>query len=91
VSYFLGFPGDDNQNGTVDAADYVAWRKTGGTPTGYDTWRAHFGETFGNSAAASANATVPEPATIAMLVAAAASVLTRRHRRTRCVSKLDNA
>ena len=26
-------PGDYNQNGTVDAADYVVWRKTGGTLT----------------------------------------------------------
>ena len=27
-----GLPGDFNDNGTVDAADYVVWRKTDGTP-----------------------------------------------------------
>jgi hypothetical protein len=32
-------PGDYDQNGTVDAADYVVWRKVDGTQTGYDTWR----------------------------------------------------
>ena len=25
-------PGDFNNNGVVDAADYIVWRKTGGTP-----------------------------------------------------------
>ena len=40
-------PGDHNGDGTVDAADYVAWRKNDGTQTGYDVWRAHFGETAG--------------------------------------------
>jgi hypothetical protein len=40
-------PADYNGNGTVDAADYVLWRKDpasfGGDPGGYDTWRANFG------------------------------------------------
>jgi hypothetical protein len=55
--------GDFNGDGVVDAADYVVWRKTDGTPEGYDTWRAHFGETLGAGAAAtgSASAAVPEP------------------------------
>jgi polyhydroxybutyrate depolymerase len=35
--------GDYNQDGTVDAADYVVWRKNDGTPAGYDTLRANFG------------------------------------------------
>ena len=39
--------GDYNSNGVVDAADYVLWRKNpggfGGTPAGYDAWRAKFG------------------------------------------------
>src|SRR5262245_24788108 len=37
-------PGDFNGNGTVDAADYVVWRKTGGTQADYTTWRTHFGQ-----------------------------------------------
>ena len=41
-------PGDFNNNGTVDAADYVVWRKgIGVAPTqdNYNLWRAHFGQT----------------------------------------------
>ena len=39
-------PGDFNNDGTVDAADYVVWRKNDGTQTGYDGWRANFGRTL---------------------------------------------
>jgi hypothetical protein len=43
-----GPDGDYNENGTVDAADYVLWRNDpashGGSPAGYNTWRANFGE-----------------------------------------------
>jgi hypothetical protein len=37
-------PGDFNGDNVVNAGDYVAWRKTDGTPGGYNTWRANFGE-----------------------------------------------
>ena len=47
VTLSVALPGDFNDDGTVDAADYVVWRKTDGTQIGYDTWRAHFGETAG--------------------------------------------
>ena len=59
--------GDYNDDGAVDAADYVAWRKSpsnfGEDPGGYNTWRAHFDQTFGNGAAMSSdlNSIVPEP------------------------------
>ncbi len=37
---------DYNGDGTVDAADYVVWRKTGiNGQQGYDDWRANFGAT----------------------------------------------
>ncbi len=39
--------GDFNGDGFVNAADYVVWRKTDGTPAEYNSWRAHFGETSG--------------------------------------------
>ena len=42
--------GDFNEDGVVDAADYVVWRKGLGTTytqKDYDTWRAHFGQTAG--------------------------------------------
>jgi hypothetical protein len=56
--------GDYNGNGTVDAADYVVWRKTdSANPAGYNTWRANFGRTAGGGAALAIAAGVPEPAT----------------------------
>jgi hypothetical protein len=49
--------GDFNEDGTVDAADSVVWRKTGGSEGEYETWREHFGEsTFGGG-----SISVPEP------------------------------
>ena len=49
--------GDYNVNGTVDAADYVVWRKGSGgtfTPADYGVWRANFGAT-GSGGAGSPN------------------------------------
>jgi hypothetical protein len=75
------FAGDFNSDGTVDAADYVVWRKSDGTPAGYDLWRAHFGEPVGNGAGAAAeSAAVPEPATLVLLMCAAAGWCLRRRR-----------
>jgi hypothetical protein len=75
--------GDYNDDGVVDAADYVVWRKELGTTytqTDYDLWRANFGQTPGSGAGVSANATVPEPATsVLMILAAAAGWSLRRH------------
>jgi uncharacterized protein YjbI with pentapeptide repeats len=73
-------PGDFNSNGVVDAADYVVWRKTDGTPAGYNAWRTHFGQPTGNGAGTTANATVPEPATLVLLMFAAAGCYLRRGR-----------
>jgi hypothetical protein len=62
--------GDYNQNGRVDAADYVLWRKNpagfGGNPAGYNTWRMNFGRTSGSGSALS-GAAVPEPASAILL------------------------
>jgi hypothetical protein len=71
-----GLPGDFNHDGSVDAADYVVWRKNPGgvyTPDDYTAWRANFGATLGSGAGASASdhaisPVVPEPATILLLV-----------------------
>jgi hypothetical protein len=43
-------PGDYNNDGAVDAADYVVWRKTDGTQSGYNTWRSYFGQAAGGGA-----------------------------------------
>ncbi len=78
-------PGDYNEDDAVDAADYVVWRKKGiiGQP-GYDTWRAHFGETNAPGSGANTTSTaIPEPASLVLLIVAAASTLQRRPRRWR--------
>ena len=74
-------PGDYNQNGVVDAADYVVWRdeledggvgRSDGNQDGdidaadYDLWKANFGQTSaGSSITASAT---PEPTSVLSLL-----------------------
>jgi hypothetical protein len=60
--------GDFNNDGAVDAADYVAWRK-GVVPTttpNYNLWRKNFGNS--NSGSGQAGASVPEPTTIVLVI-----------------------
>jgi hypothetical protein len=78
-SAVAALPGDFNDDGNVDAADYVVWRQIDGTQTGYDAWRANFGRALsvgsgsvGYPLGASAEplpAAVPEPATRALFAA----------------------
>jgi hypothetical protein len=80
---FMPPPGDTNGDGSVDVADYVAWRKSDGSPEGYAAWRTHFGELTGLGAAmeASSNAiALPEPASALLLLFAAAISAGRRRR-----------
>jgi phospholipase/lecithinase/hemolysin len=59
-------PGDFNQDGTVDAADYVVWRNGLGTTytqDDYDVWRASFAQTRAVGASES-TAGVPEAGTL---------------------------
>jgi poly(3-hydroxybutyrate) depolymerase len=83
-------PGDFNNNGAVDAADYVVWRKNLGTQSSYDTWRAHFGQPAGSGSGIIANAVVPEPATLMLLMFAAAGWCLRRGGTHRKFQKLVN-
>ena len=74
-------PGDYDQDGKVDAEDYVLWRKSpgtyGGTPGGYNTWRSNYGVGTGSgSGGGLAAGNVPEPssallALVGMLMAGA--------------------
>jgi T5SS/PEP-CTERM-associated repeat protein len=86
-------PGDYNNNGVVDSADFVVWRKSNNTATtlpndstpgtssaDYAVWRAHFGQLPGSGSGASTNAAVPEPASLVLLVFAATSWCLRRRR-----------
>jgi hypothetical protein len=88
--------GDYTNNGVVDTADYLLWRKNQGTTNvlandliggrigtaQYDQWRAHVGQTGGVSSGAPASAAVPEPRTLSLLFLAAAGVWIRHRRRT---------
>ena len=83
--------GDYNQNGVVDAADYVVWRKNFGTQASYDIWRAHFGQTAGSGAGIITNATVPEPATLALTLFALAHWCFRPSRAALSVAEVFDA
>jgi hypothetical protein len=53
-------PGDFTNDGKVDAADYVVWRKSNiNGQQGYNDWRTNFGRTSGSGAGSAA--AVPEP------------------------------
>jgi hypothetical protein len=82
----MGITGDFNNNGTVDAADYVLWRDGGtlqndptpGVQSGdYDVWRANFGRT-GAGSAASISATVPEPCSVVLMLGVGVALVSRR-------------
>jgi uncharacterized protein (TIGR03382 family) len=78
----VSIPGDFNFDNIVDAADYIVWRKGLGTiytPSDYNVWRAHFGETSASGSSLGAGDTVPEPGAAAVLVFAL-SLLVRRRR-----------
>jgi hypothetical protein len=62
--------GDYNDDGKVDAADYVVWRKNDGTQSDYDMWRANFGRNDDNNSGAGTYAAVPEPTILIMFVGA---------------------
>jgi hypothetical protein len=82
-------PGDFNDDGTVDAADYVVWRKGLGTTytqADYDLWRTHFGQTAGSGAVgyplgASAEplpAIIPEPSAVSIMLIGILAICVRR-------------
>jgi hypothetical protein len=84
-----GVQGDYNDNGVVDAADYVLWRNggelqndptPGNQPEDYDFWRARFGNTSAGGSGVSAAGAVPEPIAAVQLIAvlAWAAVFARR-------------
>jgi hypothetical protein len=87
-------PGDYNGNGTVDAADYVVWRKNletaavlpndisvgSVTAEDYGMWRAQFGSSTNGLASlgSSASSAVPEPSPLTIVLMATFAMLIRR-------------
>jgi WD40 repeat protein len=85
--------GDFNNDGVVDAADYVVWRNASATTTlpndrtpgvvdasDYADWRANFGKTQPASGTALGGNSVPEPASTLLLLLAIMSGITFRNR-----------
>ncbi len=98
VAAIGGLLGDYNQNGVVDAPDYVLWRKTLGSTTSlqadgslngmvdmndYDVWRANFGATAGSGSLATQSSAVPEPSGIALVMSGLMAVGFLRRRSRR--------
>lgn len=79
--YEPDLPGDFNDDGAIDARDYVTWRKGLGrqfTQSDYSVWRAHFGQTAGSGAAGGTQAAVPEPRAGLLLIAVLFAAVSRR-------------
>jgi hypothetical protein len=83
--------GDFNQDGAVDAADYVVWRKSSGTQDSYDVWRAHFSQSLGSGLGHSTSPVVPEPATMLLLIPVVAGWCIRGGREAQKYRQLINA
>jgi hypothetical protein len=79
VENTMPLSGDYNFDGSVDAADYVVWRRTGGgSPAGYALWRQYFGSTATGAAGSLQHAAVPEPSMVSLLTAVIAALFFRR-------------
>ena len=85
VTTFIPPPlwGDYNENGVVDAGDYVVWRDSLGSetslpnddtmgvgPDDFDRWRIHFGESNLGGAGSASGAAAPEPTSAVLLAIA---------------------
>jgi hypothetical protein len=94
TSFATMLPGDYNNNGIVDTADYLMWQKNQGRSNAlandaiggvvgqaqFTQWRAHFGQTAGSGSGALASGEVPEPATLTLMILAAVGAWTGRRR-----------
>jgi MYXO-CTERM domain-containing protein len=97
TAFVPGLAGDYNNDGAVDAADYVMWRKLHPDPTGpalpnddtagvdtddYDRWVEQFGETGSGSGGQSGSPSVPEPTSAVLAVLTLLAVSVIRRRRS---------
>jgi len=90
---FAVLPGDYNDDGRVDSADYTIWRNTLGSQSDlaadgdgsgavdaadYELWKSHFGQTLGDGAGAAG--AVPEPRAMLLAISAISSMALIRSR-----------
>jgi hypothetical protein len=74
-----GLTGDYNADGKVNAQDYVIWRKTNiNGAQGYTDWRSNYGTGGPGAGAGLDGASVPEPASLVLLVIGLAAFCSRR-------------
>jgi hypothetical protein len=86
-----GLPGDFNEDGKVDTADYVTWRKDGGSTEDYNLWREHFGEmAMAGGGAGNGHSAVPEPAAALVIAAAMMGDLLFRRRRSSSMVRAES-
>lgn len=67
VAPVLGLPGDYNDDGLVDAADYTTWRDNLGTPDATGTY-SEWSTNYGASSNPSTSASIPEPSALVVIV-----------------------
>jgi hypothetical protein len=82
----LALSGDFNHDGSVDTADYVVWRKSGGSQDEYNLWRANFGNSLGSGAGSGDSldsGSVPEPSSLILGSVLLAVLLAKRVRTPR--------
>jgi hypothetical protein len=83
--------GDYDNDGFVDAGDYVLWRKGGqlqnesetigsNTPEDYTYWRAHFGPAAGSGS--SFSSAIPEPSSLLISLVGAVAISAGQRRRS---------
>jgi hypothetical protein len=90
LQLFVGNPGDFNQDGVVNAADFVVWRNNGLGPLNLQHWRNHFGMTYSGAGGGLA-ANVPEPAAGMLLMLGGAVLGGCRIRRGRPIRPARSA
>jgi exopolysaccharide biosynthesis protein len=66
--------GDYNVNGTIDASDYVVWRKSIGGALGYNAWRQRYGAAGGSGSGFNDGLTIPEPTSVVLAVFATLAI-----------------
>jgi hypothetical protein len=81
VQLVVGNPGDFNNDGLVDARDYVVWRQNSGGPLNFAAWRSHFGMTYGSGTVGGFGTGVPEPSALLMIAGAACVLALNRKRK----------